>query len=336
MEYKLLNYVTELENSRLEIKISGKNIDNTIINSIRRGVYKYVPIYAFTNFNIKKNNTLLNNDQLKLQITNIPVWKIVNNHEIYIPVEKKEEEEVLDDTGIQAKMENDDNVDLETETSLVQSTLNQLTMYVDFANEGKEKVIVTTDDAKFYFGEKNIDSPYKIPIPIIELLPSQSINFSVMSELNTRYHSDDAIFSPVSVCYFEEVKENDFIFIIESKGQISEQRIIEVAIKNIINKLESVNKLIQEKEFSDDNISEVYFVNEDHTLGNLLAEGLKKSDKIDFASYCMPHYLDNKIKIEYKIKEKFKIKKVFDEIIINYISIFQQIIKKNIELFKKK
>lgn len=334
MEYKLSNYDSELEHSRLEIKISGKNIDNTIINSIRRAVYKYVPIYAFTNFNIKKNNTLFNNDQLKLQISNIPVWKIVNNHEIFIPVEKKDEEEVLEDTGIETKLENDDNVDLETETSLVQSTLNQLTMYVDVVNEGKENIIITTNNAKFYFGEKNIESPYKTEIPIIELLPSQSLTFSVVSELNTRYHSDDAIFSPVSVCYFEEVKGNEFIFIIESKGQISEQRIIEVAIKNIINKLESINKLIQEKEFSDDNV--LYFVNEDHTIGNLLAEGLKQSDKIDFASYCMPHYLDSKIKLEYKIKEKFKIKKVFDEVIINYISIFQQIIKKNMELFKKK
>jgi DNA-directed RNA polymerase subunit L len=334
MEYKLINYDGKQENSRLEVKLSGKNINTTIINSIRRSILTFVPIYAFTNFKIQKNNTLINNDQLRLQINNIPIWKISNNHEIFIPSKKVEEEDVLEDTGIQVRLENDDNVDLETETSLVQSSLDQLTMYVDFANDGKENISVTTDNAKFYFGEKNIESPYKIPINIVDLLPSQSITFSVVSELSTKYHSDNAIFSAVSVCFFKEIKDDEFILIVESRGQITEQRIIEVAIKNIINKLESTNKLIQEKDFGEDNFGEIIFANENHTLGNLLCEGLKLSDKIESANFIMGHLLDNKIKIGYKNKEKFKIKKIFDEIIKNYISIFQQIIKKNTELFK--
>ena len=70
-----------------------------------------------------------------------------------------------------------DNIDINDEDgSFNSSSLDQFTMYLDFKNETKSIATIGTDDAKFYYKQKQINSPYKNNIPIIKLHPGKSIN----------------------------------------------------------------------------------------------------------------------------------------------------------------
>lgn len=44
----------EIGNSRLEFNIKGSNISYIIINTIRRIILSYIPIYAFNEFKFEK------------------------------------------------------------------------------------------------------------------------------------------------------------------------------------------------------------------------------------------------------------------------------------------
>ena len=56
-----------------------------------------------------------------------------------------------------------------------------------------------------------------------------------------------AIFSPVSIITSLENSSNDYTMKLESRGQISEKRILIVAIKNILKMLDNFIALVPEK-----------------------------------------------------------------------------------------
>jgi DNA-directed RNA polymerase subunit L len=199
-------------------------------------------------------------------------------------------------------------------------------MYIDYKSSGKEITTVTTDHAKFYYDEKNIESPYKIPIPIVKLQPDQTITFSALTTLGNE--KENTIYSPVSVCYYKENSENDLNFILESRGQINEKRILDVAIMNIISTIELISKMIPENETSIE--GEIILEGENNTIGNLLSYGLQNHKHIKFAGYNVPHLLQEKIIIHYELIDvKYNIKNIFNDVIIYFIELFNQLLKLN-------
>ena len=310
---------TPLE-SRLEFNMTGKNITHTILNSIKRSVQSYVPIYSFTDFTINKNNSIYNNNYLKQYIRNLPVVGIKNNQEIYVPPKKKSEEEEFDESmGIIP-----DNIDMSVENQVNSSSLNQLTLYLDYTNNENTNVTVTTEDAQFYLLEKKIKSPYVNPVPLIKLQPKQTITLSAVSTLGTE--QVNPIFSPVSICCYREHDENDYTMFIESRGQINEKRIISIAILNLLKILDDFNKLVPDNKGMK---GEIEIPDADHTLGNLLSDGMSLHPSVIFSGYNMPHPLDNKIVVHYKLKNG-NLKKVIKDV-INYYTLLFTKIKSGIE-----
>jgi DNA-directed RNA polymerase subunit L len=254
----------------------------------------------------------------------MPVWGIDNKIDKY---DKKQNninvEEILEEDGLE------DDIDFENSNNLNSSSLGQLTMYVDYKSTSKKIITVTTDHAKFYYDGENIQSPYKIAIPIIKLQPGQNINFSAITNLGIE--KIDPIYSAVCVCFYKEINSNEYDFIIESRGQLSEKRIIEVGLINIINMLENIARLIPNNQ--DGLEGEITIKDENHTLGNLLSHGLQNHKDVVFAGYHMAHLLEEKIIIEYKLKnEKNKIKDIINDVIIYYIELYKEIIKLNKKL----
>jgi len=323
INYEIVNRDPTIGSTRLEINIKGEQINYVILNTIRRIILTYIPIYGFTEFIFKKNTTIYNNNYIKLRLKNIPIWGIENKTDIFI-----QEKNSIEDTYVDDDTNDDIDMDIETDTKKINSsTLKQFTMFVDITSTSKDITTVTTDDAKFYYDEKRIDSPYKIPIALIKLQPSQTITFSAISSLNIE--KENAIFSPVSVCFYKQITEKEFLFCIESKGQLSEDRIIEVAIINILEKLKKIPTLLESLEIDNTkNIGEIVLLKEDSTFGNLLTNGLQMHKDIDFAGYNIPHLLEDKVIIQYKIKNKNKIKDIFNDVISYYIDIFSLIKKK--------
>jgi DNA-directed RNA polymerase subunit L len=311
-----VSYDNTLGNSRLEFNVAGSNINYVIVNTLRRTILSDIPTYAFTEFKFTKNTSVFHNNFLKNQIRNIPVWGIDNNIDIYTKENKKIN--VVDDLDDVEEVNLDESV-IETNTS----SLNQLTMYVDYTNNSNMIVSVTTDNAKFYFGQKLIDNPYK-SIQLVKLQANQEIKFSAITTIGIEKES--SIFSPVSVCVYEEIKDNEFRFIIESRNNITEMSIINKAYKNLVKKLNSIVEQIDEddKESKLEGILQLH--NEEHTMGNLISCGLQKHKNVDFAGYHMNHPLETVVYITYKLK-KGTIKEVLSDVVEKFIDNFTEINK---------
>lgn len=302
--------------SRLEFNIKGNDINYVITNSIKRVVQTDIPIYAFNDINITENTTVFNNNYIKDHIRNIPVWGIENKLEEYIEKEKKEEI-FSENTGIV-----EDDIDLTVDRDVDTSALNELNMYIEYKNDSKEIYSVTTDNAEFHYKEGLIKSPYYNPVQIVKLQPGQEVKIDARATLGKEELS--GIFSATCACFFKENKEQDYNFIIESRGQIEEKRILALAIKMLNKKLRHFfDNLPKNKGL--EGIIEVE--NEDHTLGNLITMAMQKHSSVQFCGYNTPHPLKKEIHFHYKLNSG-NLNSIIREIVIYYEEIFNEILEK--------
>ena len=234
---------------------------------------------------------------------------------------------LIEETNYEEENFNDD-IDLNPETqNLNTSTLKQLTMFIDYKSTDKDIITVTTDHAKFYYAEKKIETPYKIPIPIVKLQPNQTITFSVITSIGIeQQHSN---YSVVSVCYYKQITDNEFDFIIESRGSLTEKKIIHIAIINIINKLKTIFKLISHDIDDKKTKGELVIMNEDNTIGNLISHGMQHHKDIKFAGYNIPHLLEDKVIIHYELNTNGKLLTVLNDVTDYYIKLFDKFLEKN-------
>ena len=310
-------------NSRLEFTLTGVN--HTVVNCLRRIALSSIPIYVFKDIQISENTSIFNNNYMKLRINNLPVLGISCDNPIYT---KKE---------ITIKEDNEmDDMDMTTNEDVNSSSLKQLTMYLDKTNNTNEIITIGTDDCKFYYMEKQIDSPYKLPycnnIHIIKLQPTQKIKLSAITSLGIE--NESSIYSAVSI--FSYTYDDDIYNItLESRGQLTEKTILHYTCINLIDLLDIfVNKLILQ-EIPSNKIGKILVKDSDHTLGTLISSGLQNHKKIKFAGYNMPHLLDQTISFDYEMFKEDDIKLILKDIVDEYKDIFNTIdnlIQKNIKL----
>lgn len=295
--------------TKLIFNIKGVDINEVVLNTLRRAILENVPIYNFDIFNFEKNTSVFHNTYMELRLRNMPIWGI-DNEVVFL----KEATETIDiHDGSDDEFEYDTNKPIDT------STLKQLTMYINFKNNSNNIVTVSTENAKFYFAQEQINNPYYVHIPIIKLQPEQEISFSAITNINIE--KINPVYSPCSVCFFKIKSENDYDFILESRGQITEKRIINVAIQNIIKNMNNILKELKTHTYEKEGI--IIINKENHTMGNLIARGLQQHSNIEFAGYNMPHPLSNIIHIHYKIN-KIDIIKAIEDVVDYYTDLFNQ------------
>jgi DNA-directed RNA polymerase subunit L len=318
---KIITMDNTIGESRLEFKLEGDNIDYIVANTLRRTILADIPIYAFNIFKFEKNTSVFHNDYLKLRLRHIPIWAIDNNIDTFDRKETNKEEENVEE-------ENDD-YEMEVEKNVNVSSLKQLTMYVNHKNSTNEIMCISTAHAKFYYEEKLIESPYKIPIPIVKLQPNQEIAFSAITTLGTE--QENSMYSAVCIVASKMINDNMFDFAIESRGQIDEKRIILVALINIDKQLKNFLKILKEdsKTVSEEKNNEGMIIvnNEDHTLGNLIARGMQMHKKVSFAGYNLPHPRVKKVQFHYKHVDGANIIKIIEDVVEYYTEIFANIKK---------
>lgn len=348
-----LKEIKDQGDSRLEFKIKGPDINYIVVNTIRRAGLSYVPIYAFNEFKFDKNTSIFHNNYLKARIKQLPVYGKFNtartsksnvkdddtdgidNKIDFVEYNKKSTDQYIPDILEEDNEENE--ADPNIEKILDTTQLKQLTMYVSAKNTTQDIIWVTTDHAKFYYNEKQIKTLYKIPIPIVKLQPDQEIIFSTVTKVSIA--EEHAMYSAASIVCYKQISDSEFDFIIESRGQISEKRIIYVALFNIEKKLNNfLNLFIEEikKNKTDDKSNEnsyttennegvIIINNEDHTLGNIITRGLQLHPKIEFAGYNLPHPLDMKVHFHYKTTKDGNIKNIIKDVITYYQKLFSEI-----------
>jgi len=316
-----LEKTDDIGNSCLTFKISGANIDYIIVNTLRRTIFTDIPIYAFNTFNFEKNTSIFHNNYLKLRLEHMPVWSIKNNIDFLVPDKVKNTMDKIDEND-------EDNVgEIESNDNLNSSSLNQLTMYINYKNKSNEIFSVTTAHAKFYYDQKQLANPYKNDCLIVKLQPGQEIAMSTITNLGTE--KQDTNYTAVSIITYKQINENEFDFTLESRGQITEKRILQVALINIERNLKNFLKIFLEDLSKDIDVSEeeglIIVNNEDHTLGNLISRGMQKHSKVNFAGYNLPHPLANKVHFHYKLEKNSNIKKIMEDVVEYYLELFSSI-----------
>jgi DNA-directed RNA polymerase subunit L len=315
---KVIDMNNILGESSLQFKLSGDNINYIILNTIRRTILAEIPIYAFNEFKFEKNTTVLHNDYLKQRLRHIPIWNIENTIDSISPKKLDEIKEVDFD-------ENDEyNPDTENEP-LNTSTLKQMTMYLNFKNKTNEIVSATTDDAKFYYEEKQVASPYKVAVPLVRLQPNQEVAFSAITTIGTE--TENAMYSAVCIAAYKEITPTEYEFNIESRGQITEKRIVQVSLLCIEKRLKNFLKLVKEHTKLSGNEGIIVINNEDHTLGNLISRGMQCHKKILFAGYNLTHPRVAKVNFHYKHEKDADIIKIMEDVVNYYLEIFSNIKK---------
>jgi DNA-directed RNA polymerase subunit L len=328
IDLKIIEKDLELGNSLLKLNIVGKNINYAVINTLRRVILTDIPIYSFTDFKCSKNTGIVHSNNMKETLANMPVWG-VNNTQVIFNESDQETNNIIEEKEV----ENNEDIDFTNDNISLDKSYKNLTIYLNYKNKTNNIVSVTTDDAKFYYNQKQIKSPYDVPVLLVKLQGYQQITFSAISNLGCERTS--AIFN-AGFCYFNEseTNPNDYEFTIESRGQISEIRILEVCILNILYKIKNFKNLIEENNDINTNLLEgiIMINNEDHTLGNLISKGLQEHEDISFAGYNMPHDLIKIINIHYRLKKKGNIKEIIVDVVDYYDKFYNKLLEQILKL----
>ena len=311
---KKKEYNKTLGFSRLILNIKGEHINYVVINSLRRIILSNIPMFSYTNINISKNSSIFHDNYIKLKLNNIPVWGIDNDLDEYV-VEDDLNPEVFDETsGIV------DDIDLNVEKEIDVSSIDRLTLYVSYKNKSNEIYTVTTNDTKFYYKGEIINSPYHNHVQIVKLQPKQEIVLSAQAELGMEDLS--GIFSAVSACCYKEISDNEYDFIVESRGQLEEKRIIEIALNLLIKKLHIFNQNLPKNNGME---GIIVVDNEDHTLGNIISYGMQNHSSVKYFGYNVSHPLKTQIEFHYKLSNG-NLNVIIKEVVSNYENIFENLL----------
>jgi DNA-directed RNA polymerase subunit L len=274
---------------------------------LRRVLKTYIPTYAFPTDQIKitKNTSIVNNDQVKDRLINMPVMYVNNNEDTV--------KQFLKYYGGESPKE------------------NFFTMFISYKNKTGKLAMVTTDMAKFYYEGKEIKSPYKKPFLIVKLKNNEEFECTCEARIGLNLegeYEDAAIYDPVAGCAYEQVEENRFILGFESKQQFTELEILRRAISCLIMRLEYLNNLVNEKigaEQQREGILEI--PNEDMTLGGILGYILQMHSDVEFAGDHQPNIAMRYLHIRYKTKSDITVifNDCVDKLIVSLKSIAKQL-----------
>ena len=323
MQIKKLSHEKTKMNSRLEFEMSGSEIDYVVTNTIRRTILSEIPIMVFYEIDITENTSVFNNNQLRLYIRNIPVVGVKNVPLSYRKkkdkVDEAEEDEDLDDLiGGEVEI-------VEEKEEVESSSLENLTMYLEYVNDSSEIKSVTTEDAKFYYMGNEIKNPYPNPVILIKLQPKQKIKLSAKTRLSVE--KEDGKHSHTAICAYNELDKNKFKFFLESRGQLEEKELLIRACEVINKKLRKMSKIFPEMKLKD---GEIKIPKESHTVGNLISHGLYGLKECEYATYYQKHMLDNEVFIRFGFDKETEVKNKVEKVIKEYRELFEKI-KKSFE-----
>lgn len=289
---KLDIHIKELKNepfndhksSMLKLQLSGKDIHTKIVNALRRVACNNIPIYAFPPelITIEENTCVaFNNDYMKSRLCNLPIMQLndLDNdlaflHEQY--------------------WKNVNYADLKREKH--QSEKN-VTLYVNIKNTTNSILNVTTNDAKIYIDEKEIEKPYNTNYPylIIKLRPNDSFKCFMKAALGIG--ENKAYWNCSRNAYHEVFDDNIYSLTIASNGQLKEYDILIKACHFLNKKLEDIKnemlRMLKTGELEKSNIIEFVLEGETHTIGELLNYEFQSHKDIHFSGVSKPDLMVN-------------------------------------------
>lgn len=296
-----------LHGSSLVLEFKGKDVNSSIINTIRRACMDEIPIFAFPSefIKIESNTTIFNNDYMRLRLSQLPILHC----ECELDYLDKEYINYKDNNYV--KHPKDKNIEI----------------YINAQNDTNDNINITTNDIKYLVdGEQQNVYSTEYPILLIQLRPKEVFKAHMKSILSNGLQSK--IFSSSNTFYeYDDNNDNNIKLTVESTGQITECKILEKAIKYILKKLEDFEDKIKSLNNSNDTTLIFEFNNEDHTMGQVLNNAFQEHPKIIFSGLSKPRPLERLIKIKISSIDNTPSKYMLES--IDYLkNVYHHILKK--------
>ncbi|AYV82173.1 MAG: DNA directed RNA polymerase subunit L [Homavirus sp.] len=307
----------DLKASQLILEFSGKSVNSSLINTIRRVSYGYVPTYAFCkqSIQIEQNESIFDNDVMRLRLSQmtypnlkVPIVYLPEQYWKGVDYSDRKREKFPEDT-------------------------KNIEMYINVSNSTSEIMDVTTNHAIFLEDSVEIAKmDKKYPLLIIKLRPKEVFKCYAFGVLGVGLSND--IWSAAANCYYSEIDENKFKFTIESQGQLDEYDILIKACSILVIKLNSIKDIINNKYDNDQSKGKkkliIHLENEDHTIGNILNEYLQNNKNIAYSGLSKPDLLVREVVIKLLSIDQNPLKHVYEtiDLIIDICNNVQDQLKK--------
>ena len=321
ISHKADNY----DSTRLILDIKGNDVNDVIINSLRKVCIDQIPIYAMDRGKIKilRNSSVFDCTDMEVRLSQLPIKRIIPKV-IYLPLKYYKNVNFAD-----TKMERhpDDNMNIE--------------YYLNVKNNGPDKVLyVTTDNLRISVDNEIVDNKIvykgKEPITLIQLRPGEEFECSMKAVLAVG--EINAIFN-ASNSYFKKITPNHYILTIESNGQMDEYELLLRGISIIIEKLEIIKENILQQQYeiiiTESNSVQIEITNEDHTCGGPINLTLQNMKEVIFSGVVKPNNMEKNIMLTCAIDKNHKPIEIIEKSINNTIEQFKNI-RKKIEKISKK
>ncbi len=299
------------EEREFRIQIEGDNIDNSIINAIRRTILMNIPIYGFHRSNIfvevDKSRNMYNNDLIYNQIESLPIFDVPNNFDLENP-EIFLSNDVLKNLFGNFKQEKyiEDKNEYEEEIIDADKKLFKIEMSINVKNNtGTDKFVSSHDAILKIDGKTSNGYMLRQPICLLVLKPSEELSLRAVANLGISRMN--AIYEATTSVIFNEITPTKFVMWYKSLGQLDNNIIFTKACAILAKKLEHLSKFISKNYEEDRDPSEIIEIElhgEEHTMGNLLATILQKCKYVKKAAYKMSHPFKEEIIISYIVNEK--------------------------------
>ena len=279
--------------SHLTLNISGKSINHSIINSLRRVMLNNIPIHAFPPemMTIEENTCVaFNNQYMKLRLSGLPIYNLKTDV-FYLPENYWKNINFADPNRIKHPDE------------------KPIDIYINVHNNSNQIKHVTTNDIKYYLDGDEI-KPYdeNYPILLINLRPNDTFKCHMKAALcignnHTRWCA-------ASNSWYDYDDKNNFTFHIKSRGENDEYKLLNKACEYLLKKLKDIKNEFIKKEKANEmmtdelNCLQIELEGEDHTIGELLNYEFQSHPKILYSGMIKPDLLIRTIIIKLQGSEK--------------------------------
>jgi DNA-directed RNA polymerase subunit L len=269
----------------LTLEFEGDDLNNKIMNMMRRACSNNVPVYAYAKelINIIENTSIaFNNDYMKLDLSLLPIFGI--DPEIYD----------LDEEYWY-------NVNYADKDRKKHTSEKSIEFYLAYHNNSADIVDVTTNHAQVYIDGKQIEMYNKeYPTLIIQLRGNESFKCHMKGVLGVAERRDDgALWKACKRVGYDEIEGNGnkkkYELQFFGNEQFSEYEMLIRTCKFLINKLGKIKKMISDKvkkgEITEEKTIEITLENEDFTIGEPINYEIQDHKKIVFSGFRKPDHL---------------------------------------------
>lgn len=284
-----------LQSSKLILQLTGKTVNHSLVNTLRRICIQNIPTYAACkkSITIDKNTSIFDNDYMKLRLSQMTIPNIKNNI-VFLDEKYWNGVDYEDPNRIKHP---DDNTMIE--------------LYVNAVNNTNENMNVTTNDAKLLINSELVERfDKKYSSLLIQLKPGQEFSCRCVHVLGTGKAND--IWTGGNIFYeYDEKDEHDFIMTLESQGQMDEYELLCKACLILKRRNDIIRKKMK-REVAEGNMLKIILDNEDPTMAELINTLLQDHDKVEFSGVNKPNMLIDSMVIVYSTTAKESFQPVYE------------------------